>query len=275
MPLIADSPVVPYHPKNQQVPARICAFWEQECSDGSFDSPVSFGSIGDVDFAVNETPLDLDSAHTGPISTVERVITRVSATLSFSIHEMVGTNVNLALRSLTAEARTVAGGDPIEVFGTANLNLSGSTAYEIAPDAVEVDPSAGTVTKPALTIIRVESATIVDPTTGRGTQYASGTDYSLVQPTTGTVASASVSGIAAGETLVPGEAVTGTAALRYSSDGNDAGGTQGAAPHAGWGLRGAFRITWTAQTANTALPVVGETITGAGGTGAVQESVCG
>lgn len=251
MPTQAFSPAVPHNPRNYMVPSRISAIFRSICPDGSLDLPVNFGSISDIEFTPSETALELKSAFKGANSVDRRLITDVSGTVSLQIHELAGTNVNLLFRSASAENRNVAGGNPVTVYGTSTINLVGTTPVEVDPNAVEYDVVNNLVLKQPLTIIRVESAAMVDAATGRGTQYLDVVDYVQASGGTGVLQALTFSGASTGAP-VPGGVVTGSAWLQYAA-------TSGTVvPIATHNISSALRIAYTGGTGS--VPVVGEII---------------
>ena len=159
MPYNVFQPAVPHNPINYSVPSKICLWWESICPDGSFDTPVTLGSISDFDFAPNETTVDLKSTYTGVMTTDQRVITDVSGTATFKLHEIAGTNVNLLFRPVTTESKTGANAET--VYGQQRVNLTGTNAIAVATDAVEYDVTNNQVTRPNVTILAFDAVMIV------------------------------------------------------------------------------------------------------------------
>ena len=181
MPTNVFAPAIPHNDSNYMVPSRISMWFRALCPNGSLGDPVELGSIGDISFTPNETAADLKSSRLGIMATSKRVITDVSGTLSFKMHEIAGSNVNLLFRPISSVSKTGASG--ITLYGQSRVRLSGSTATAFAPEAIEYDPATNTTSYPNISILRVESIGIVDPVTGRGTQYAVTADYTFTQVT--------------------------------------------------------------------------------------------
>lgn len=184
MATLVFQPSVPANPVNYMVPSRISAWWRTICPDGSLDNPIELGSISEISFTPNETTLDLKSARTGILTTDKRIITDVSGTLSFKIHEMVGSNLNLLFRPVSIT--TVTGATGKLMFGQDRINLTATDPITVGIDAVDYVASTQTTVYKDVTIIRVEAQAIADPVSGRSTQYTSGVDYSFTQATSGT-----------------------------------------------------------------------------------------
>ncbi len=178
MPTNVFAPAVPHNDRNYSYPSRISAWFRGLCPNGSLTAPVELGSISDISLNITETTQEAKSFRLGKNTTSRREITDVSGTLTFKLHEMAGSNINLLFRPSSSIHRT--GGSGKLLYGQSRVRLTGTNAAVFAPDAVEYDPASGLVSYPSIEILRVEALAIADPTTGRATQYVAG-DYTFVQ----------------------------------------------------------------------------------------------
>lgn len=274
MPNIAYAPGIPNaDQKNVVVPSGICAFWRSRCPNGSLDDVISLGSIKSVEFTPNETTADIKTTYRGVQTTFKRVITDVSGTLTFAVQEMVGTNLLLIFRPVTTVNRTVSGGNGKTLYGTVGLNLSGTTPVTIAGSVLEYDADAGTELYPDLTVVRVESSSMVDAATGRGIQYVEGVDYTFVQASgdSGTALDYS----SGSGTFAVGETITGPIGFQYR-DGTSPGAAV-LSPTANDIALFAIEIAYTNATGAGAgtVPEVGEVITDGVETGTIVKVMPG
>ncbi len=180
---IVFAPAVPHNPSNYMIPSRISIWWRTLLANGSLDTPIELGSVSELSFTPNEATADLKSDRLGILTTSQRVITEVSGTFSFKIHEIAGTNVNLLFRPVTTQSLT--GGSGVVINGASRVRLSGTTPAVFAPEALEFDPSTGLTSYPTITLVRVESTAVANPSTGRGTAYTTA-DYTFTQVATAT-----------------------------------------------------------------------------------------
>lgn len=124
---------LPNHPDNYMIPSGISIWFAPIQEDGTYCTPFDLGSASDIALTLTDTYLEHKSARNGLLSEDKSVITEVMGEAKFTLSEMVGNNLLLALRPALAPDTTAV----YEVLEQKRFRLNGTTAKIIDARAVE------------------------------------------------------------------------------------------------------------------------------------------
>lgn len=157
---------LPNHPDNYMIPSGISVWFAPIQDDGTLCTPFDLGSASDISLALTDTYLEHKSARNGLMSEDKSVISEVQGEAKFTLSEMVGNNLLMALRPAVAPDTTAV----YEVLEQKRFRLNATTARII--DALAAETSSTDYLELTDVVVRSADGLVT---------YTSGTDYTFTQ----------------------------------------------------------------------------------------------